>query len=124
MPRRGDRGTPLPAQAFSSAANSSSVTTGTGFTFNVGGDRVLIGLSGSSPSSTSHEQNLNRPRYLILTVPGSWVSLSTASHSRIAGLLNSSSVAARPWLSSQRAKNLMACPYSLRVFGERPSARR
>jgi hypothetical protein len=42
----------LPAHAFSSAANSSSVITGTGFIFKVVGDRVLIGFSGSSSSST------------------------------------------------------------------------
>jgi hypothetical protein len=68
--------------------------------------------------------SVNSPRYLVLTVPGSWVSLSTAGHFRIAARFSSSNVASRPCTSSHREKNVTACPYLRRVFGERPSARR
>ena len=78
------------------------MTTGTGFIFNVGGDIVAIGLLDSSASSTSQLQKRKSPRYLILTVPGSWVSLRTASHSRMAARFNSSRVAVRPRASSPR----------------------
>ena len=103
---------------------SVSLMMGTGFISNVGGDKATIGLLKSSSSSTSHTQNRNRPRYRILTVPGSWVSLNTANHSRMAARFSSSSVASRPSDSSHLEKKVTACPYSRRVFGLRPSARR
>ena len=57
-------------------------------------------------------------------VPPLHISLSSASHLRMDGRFNSSSVAVRPSTSSQREKNVTACPYSRSVLGERPSARR
>ena len=61
MLRRDGPRTLRPLQALSKAASSSSLTSGTGFIFNVGGDRVAIGFVVISPSSTSHEQNRNSP---------------------------------------------------------------
>jgi len=83
---------------------------GTGFVFGCGGERVFIGCSGSSSSSTSHPQNRNSPRYRVLTVVAALTSASWASHSRIDARFSSSRVAVRSWASSQREKNVIACP--------------
>jgi hypothetical protein len=93
------------------------------------GDSVAIGLLVISPSSTNQLQKRKSRRYRTFAVPGSWDSLSTASHSRMAARFNSLSVAVRPLISSQREKESHglavepqsgdAAPFGAEVTGKR-----
>jgi hypothetical protein len=106
----------LLAHAFPSEANSSSLITGTGFIIKVGGDRVLIGFSGRSSSSTSQEQMV-QPAVSDFDCAG-FVGVTEDCQPFPDGGPDSPRVAFPASASSSEERHRR--PYHLRVFGERP----